>query len=346
MKPGWLPPVIAAAVTLAMVVIGAREETYDLDVAFHCSHEVAVDDRAAADILLVGNSQTGASIDQIYLNRLLGEDISVEKLSLVQANIVALRMLVDDYVQHRGSPDIVVLQPMVVRAEHWQQAPGRPVHPRVNVAYQDWDELVAIQKSARLSPVASPLPAWVAKDYRTVPALWVDRQVERVIAFLGWPRKEPVKASCDDARKWQLSPMWPYDTLPLAEGDDPGDTMDDKAKADWANDIAQRKAADVSAPERTFEIDQLRQLIGEIEVGGSRVILVGYPNMGEADQDAADFADFSGVLGREVVDLRTLLTEDERERIEASYRDPLHLNFAGAEIITRRMAELLADRPR
>ncbi len=340
MKLGWLPPVIAAAITTAMIIVGSRLETYDLDSTFHCGHEVATEQIAAADILLVGNSQTGAAIDAAYLEQLVEHDVSIEKLALVQANIVALRMLVDDYVENRGAPKLVVLQPMVVRAEHWQQAPGRPVHPRVNLAYQEWDDLVAVQQAAQLSPTGSAIPATFAKEYRSVPAMWIDRQVERIIAFLSWPRMRDTRAACYSSVKYKLSGAWPYDQLPL-EADREVYSLDEAAQARWAADIAQRKPADVLAPSRTFEMDQFRKLIDSLEDAGTKVIMVGYPSLHMAEQDEAEFADYGIALNTEVINLRSSLSEEKRAELEGEFRDPLHVNFEGAEILTQGMAELL-----
>lgn len=341
-----IAPLLAAGTAAAMVWVGAEEQTYDLNVAFHCSHEVANADLPAADILVIGNSQTGASIDQAYLQQLIAPegDVTVEKLAVVQANIVTLRMIVDEYIENRGAPKLVVYQPMVVLAEHWQQPAGHPIHPRATVAYQDWDKLVALQKDARSSPTGSWLPHWAEKGYRTIPAMWVDRQVERITATLSIPRMAEPKEACRTEAKFQLAGNWPYGTLPLKEGDNPGEVMDAAKRQEWQHDIEQRKAADVFSDSRVFEIDQNRKLLADIRAAGSEVVMVGYPSMGRTAADAQDFADFGKALGGEVIDIRSRLTPEQQGRIEEIYRDPIHLNFEGAQIITEYMAGELKGR--
>lgn len=342
----FLPPLVTAGVLAAMVWSGAELETYDLNSAFHCSHEVAILDRPAANILFVGNSQTGAGVDQAYVQNLIDPQgsVKVEKLAIVQANIVALRMLVEDYIEHRGAPDIVVFQPMVVRAEHWQAPAGHPILPRANLAFQDWDELTDIQSTATPSPSGSSLPYWMEKGYRTLPAVWVDRQVERFMATLSYPRIAPVQRACRTEAAFQITNIWPYGHLPLEEGEDPGPVVDQAKFQEWSHDISQRKAASALASSRRFEMDQHRQLLASLEAAGSDIILVGYPNMGKAESDAQEFTEFGTALGREVIDIREMLDDTERQEIERHYRDPLHVNLAGAQIFSSRLAKLLKGR--
>lgn len=342
----FLPPLVTAGVLAAMAWSGTRLETYDLNSAFHCSHEVATLDRPAADILFVGNSQTGAGVDQAYVQNLIDPQgtIKVEKLAIVQANIVALRMLVEDYVEHRGAPDIVVFQPMVVRAEHWQAPAGLPIHPRADLAFQDWDELVEVQSTAKPNPTGSWLPPWMEKGYRTLPAVWADRQVERFMATLTYPRIVLVRDACRTEAKYQLANDWPYGLLPLEEGEDPGPVVDQAKFQEWSHDVSQRKAASALSPSRGFEMDQHRKLLAALETAGSEVILVGYPSMGQASQDAKEFAEFGKALGRDVIDIRSILAASERQEIEHLYRDPLHVNLAGAEIFSSHLARMLKGR--
>lgn len=342
----FLPPIVTAGVLAAMVWSGAKLETYDLNTAFHCSHEVANLDRPAANILFVGNSQTGAGVDQAYVQNLIDPEgsVKVEKLAIVQANIVALRMLLDDYIEHRGAPNIVVFQPMVVRAEHWQAPAGHPIHPRADLAFQDWDELVEVQLTAKPNPTGSSLPAWMEKGYRTLPAVWVDRQIERFMATLSYPRIAPVQRACRTEAAFQITNIWPYGHLPLEEGEDPGPVVDQAKFQDWSHDISQRKAASALDPSRQFEMDQHRQLLAALDAAGSDIVLVGYPNMGKAASDAQEFAEFGTALGREVIDIRGILDDTERREIELLYRDPLHVNLAGAEIFSSHLAEMLKGR--
>lgn len=348
MIKGLIPPLVAASVVAAMIWTGSSLKTYDLNEVFHCSSEVATTDSPAADILFIGNSQTGAAIDQLYLQELVDSQgsVKVEKLAVVQANIVVLRMLVDDYVRHRGVPKTVVFQPIVVKAEHWQQPAGHPVHPRANVALQDWNDLVEVQRNAKLSPSESIVPYWGEKGYRTIPAMWVDRQVERITATLSVPRIGSVRKACSTRARFQLSGIWPYGRLPLKEGDYAGPTVDAEMRMNWENDISQRKPASVLDPARTFEIDQHHKLIASLEAAGSQVILVGYPSLGQAETDSAEFKEFGKALGQEVLYVRDLLSPEEQGKIETLYRDPLHLNFGGAEIITQHMAAELKARVR
>ena len=338
-------PLCATAIVAGLALLGARTETYDLNVVFHCAYEIARDERPAADILFVGNSQTGASIDPQYVQELLGgEDVArVEKLAIIRANVVGLRMLVEDYVEQRGAPKLVVIQPMLVRAGRDAQA-GRPIHPRDTVAYQDWDDLVAVQKDARPSPTGSILPYWAAKGYRTTATMWIDRQVERISGALSIQRMAKHKRFCAGDRKFQQVGHWPNGTLPLAPGDSVGPVINEAAWDEWRREMSARNPAPLSDPSRRFELDQNRKMLAELEAAGSKVVLIGYPNLGSAAEDTETYSALAATLGYEMIDVRSLLTKAERQQIQSLYRDPLHVNFAGAEILSRRLAEEVAGR--
>ena len=341
-----LPHIVAAAVVGSLVWIGTVRETYDLNIAFHCSHEVANEDRPPADILIVGNSQTGAAIDPLYVEELIdpARGVRVEKLAIVQANIAGMRMMVQEYLEKRGAPKLIVYQPMVVVADAWQTPAGHPIHPRANLAYQDWDKLVKLQKDAVSSPTDSWLPHWAERGYRTIPAMWIDRQVERMIATLSIPRLSGTKASCRSEYKYKLAIIWPYGQMEPIPGDPRYEPVDDASLSDWENNVSSRKPTDIFNPSRMFEIDQNRKLIAEMKAAGSEVMLVGYPSKGRKDQDVSDFADYGKVFGSEVTDIRGLLSPEEQQKLETLFRDPIHLNFGGAEIISRHMAEELKGR--
>ncbi|MBX7527171.1 hypothetical protein [Qipengyuania vesicularis] len=338
-------PLCATAVVAGLALLGARTETYDLNVVFHCAYEIARDERPAADILFVGNSQTGASIDPQYMQELLGgEDApQVEKLAIIRANVVGLRMLIEDYVAQRGAPKLVVIQPMLVRSDRDAQA-GRPIHPRDTLVYQDWDELVALQQDAQNSPTGSFLPYWAAKGYRTTATMWIDRQVERITGALSIQRMAKHKRFCAGDRKFQQVGHWPNGTLPLAPGDSAGPVINQSAWDQWRRDMSARNPAPLTDPSRRFELDQNRKILAGLEAAGSKVVLIGYPNLDSAAEDTANYTALSDTLGYEMIDVRSLLTEEERQQIQSLYRDPLHVNFAGAEILSRRLAEDVADR--
>lgn len=342
MRKGLIGPLVAVGVLAGLYWAGARAETYSLDAVFHCNRALTQLDQPAADILFVGNSQTGAAIDTKYVADLVDPSgkTRVEKLAIVQGHIVAVRMTLDDYVEHRGAPKLIVLQPMVVRAEEWQKPAGRPIHPRVNLDYQPWDEIAALQRDAKFAPHPLGLPEWVHAGYRSLPAVFVDRIVERISAALSYPRMIKYKRMCEKPDlMFRQADRWPLGNIkgPTEAGALPN--VSDATHAEWAAELRKRRPAAFNDPSRLFEIDQHRKLLASLRKSGSKVMLVGYPIYSTAQEDAQNFKDLSKVLGEPVIDIRSLLTPEEQAELEKRFRDPFHVSFPGAELLSRHLAE-------
>ena len=344
MRKLLIAPLVTATLLIALIVTGERVGTYDVNRVFHCSHAVTLAPLPPADILFVGNSQTGAGIDPLYFAKQLNplNPPRVEKLTIVEAHIVTLRMLAEDYIEQRGAPKIVIFQPMVVRNTSWQEAAGKPIHPRANLAIQPWDELVHVQQAAKQSPNTALVPTWMQKGYRTLPAVFVDRLVERIIASMSYFRLSPMLNYCQSEQMFRQSIIWPYGDLPLESSGNTLTKPDKNRAVTWAERVKSRAPFLSDDPHRVFELEQNLELIREFEEAGSKVVLVGYPNFEAAAQDSQDFATFSNALGSEVHDIRALLSSAERDSLPTLFRDQFHLSFAGAEIVSKRLAHFLA----
>lgn len=342
-----LPPIIACTVLVGLAQAGGQARTYDLGTAFHCSYGVTRDERPAADILVVGNSQTGAGIDQIYLEELLSKDepLRVEKLAITGTSLPTLRLLIDGYIEHRGAPGLVLYQPLVERtANNGQQ--GRPLDYRVNLALQDWDDIAELQDEIVANPDDSALPHWTARGYRTLPAMWVDRQVERISAALSFRRNEELVRACSGDAKWKLTFYWPYGTAPLTAGAHRNHLDDPELRGQWSH--AREKALKVrwEDPSRFSEREQNRALIAALESAGSEVVLLALPKYGSADEDSREARDLARTFGQDVIDIRTSLSPQQKVELEDHFRDPVHVDFAGAELVTRTLAERIEERER
>lgn len=210
-------PLLAAGALIALALAGAKAETYDVNVAYHCAFSVAREDRPAADILILGNSQSGAAIDPAYLGTLGAGDESrtAEKLSIVGSDIMPYRLIVDEYMKHRGTPKLVVLQPLFRRGNSQAvppgaptpgaPTPGAPVHPRPNIAFGQWQTLQAVRAHAVHDTGKAPLPYWARSGYRNTVRLWTDRQVERIVAALSYSRSKVLRNFCKTDERFRMA---------------------------------------------------------------------------------------------------------------------------------------------
>lgn len=337
---------MAAAGMAGLAYAGDQAQTFDVNVAFHCSYAVARDEAPPAEILLLGNSQAGAAIDPVHLGRLLdpSDPVRVEKMAIVRSDIVSLRMLVDEYVAKRGVPKLVLFQPIFQRSTVSGAPRGIPVHSRDHLGFQSWENLISIRETAVANPTESFMPEWARKGYRNTAQLWVDRQVERIIASLSVIRVAATKRFCRSDERFRIAGNWPYDTVPLAPGDYTGPVLNAEARRDWRRKMADRQALRAESPDLRFELDQNLKAIAAIEVRGGTVTLISYPSEGRAARDAAEIASYRKAFRRDVIDMRSVLTDSAQEQLEQSYRDPVHVNFEGTEILTEQLARELKGR--
>lgn len=346
MIKGLVPPLIAVAALVGLAHAGKEAGTYSENVNLHCGYLVAKHDAPAADILFVGNSQTGASIDHPYLEKLLAEDgaapLKIEKLALVGGNVTPTRMILEDYLANRGAPRLVIYQPLAIRRLVDATA-GLPVHPTVNLAFQDFDELVEVRNEAPAVYSRSWLPHWTRKGYRTEPALWLDQQVERITAALSAPRLAPYVNQCKTDLKFRLSGHWPYNS-PDGPEDELHVDLNPTVLKRWHEDMDRRHLLRWSDPERNFELHQNREALAALEEAGSEIILAAYPNYEWGSQDAFAAADMAEAYGYEAIDARGIIPDSESDELDRHFRDPFHLDYLGAQMVTRAMAKELRGR--
>lgn len=345
---GIVRPLIACAILIGLVLAGRTTETYNVDPIFYCAYGVARADARAADVLFVGNSQTGASIDRAYIGDLLAGRGAprIEKLAQIRSSATTIRMLSAEYLRNRGAPRLVILQPMFVRYTRTEGMPGEPVHSRESIAYEGWDDLIRIRDEAVQAENKGWLPRWARDDYRSKAALWIDRQSEQIIAAFTSLRRRAQAQRCRGEGKFALASHWPDRILPLRQDADAGPLWDENDRRARDRRFGERLDLRTGEEWRAFELDQNRSLIAAFEQAGSEVVLVAYPTLNREGKDAAEVKELAQVFGREVIDLRAGLDADERRLLNQSYRDPVHLNFAGAQILSEQMAEELRGRSR
>ena len=342
-----IAPLVAVLGFAGLSLAGELARTNDVNVVFRCTYAVAQEDSPPADILILGNSQAGAAIDTLYLEDLLAEQtgrrISITKLPMTGSSPVPTRMLVRRYLAHRGAPDLVLMQPQFQRQDADAKTPGAPIHLSDAMGHASWSDLLALREDVVHDTGASPLPYWARAGYRNELRLLTDRTVANIAGILSASRTRGQREFCDSEERYRLAGNWPYGDLPLQPGDLVGPILDDAGRAHWKDRMARRAMLDLSSPERTFEIDQNRKLITELESAGTHVVLMTFPSLEREASDARETDEFAQLFEREMMSVDSILTPSERAHLGRSFRDPVHVNFEGAQIITQALARKLAD---
>lgn len=341
MHRGLIAPIIANAVAVALIAGGAALGTYDIDPTMVCSEQLARLDEPAADVLVIGNSKTGAAIDPAYISGILSTDrsISVERLAFVSVDVTGHRLLFDEYVRNRGAPRLVVLQPQI-KDEAAIKDPGHPILTARSIALEDWDEIAAVQTSAKLGAKGPVVPLWMEKDYRNLATTWIDRQVARITAALSYPRTKGIHARCKGSFKHKQSDLWPYASVDTGTMAEPADESD---VAGWLADGGGYVGPAFGTETLRYEIDQNRRFIKTIRDSGADILFLTYPT-GGAPSEADEFSELARELDEDIIYAPDLLSESERKLLRRSFRDRRHVNFTGTEMISRRLAKRIAER--
>ncbi len=341
-------PLLAVLGFGGLSLAGEQARTNDVNIVFRCAYAVAQEDGPAADILILGNSQAGAAIDTLYLEKLLaertGKAVSVNKLPMTGSSPVPTRMLVRQYLANRGAPDLVLMQPQFQRQDENASTPGAPIHLSDAMGHARWSDLQALREDVVHDTGPSPLPYWARAGYRNGLRLATDRMATNISGVLSASRTREQRAFCASEERYRLAGNWPYGDLPLQPGDLVGPVLNDAGREHWKDRMARRVTLDLTEPERTFEIDQNRKLIAELENAGTRVVLMTYPSLERKVSDARETEVFRQLFDREMMAVDGILTQAERDHLRQTFRDPVHVNFEGAQIITQALARKLSDR--
>jgi hypothetical protein len=342
-------PLLVIAALAAMGYAGARAETYEVQPHVHCNFHLARLKQPAADILFVGNSRAGSAIDPVYVSerieRQIGRKLTIDRLSLPSTTPTPLNIVTREYLRERGHPAYAVVQLAYNRYPDKQHLVDLPVHDLRSIAFGRMDDLADLQSGAVLNDAGARLPRWLEKGYQSLPAVAMTKVTTSIYAAMRYPIRAKAGGIPDCTGKPGLRqlPFWQYGDL-SDSGTYPDERPSGGDLAEWKKEIAGFVPVDPAAPERTFENHQLHRLIADLQAGGARVFVTFYPTLSEP-LPAATVAKFRTEFPEaEFIDVvapfRAAAGPDE----SGKYRDGKHVNRPGALLVSRAMADRLAER--
>jgi hypothetical protein len=346
-----LAPYVVLVALLGLAAIGHQLRSYDIDPTIACNYRLANHDAPAADVLFIGNSRFGASIDPAYLaDRLssaIGRRVRVERLALLWSDVPSLRLMTAEYVRNRGFPRHVVLMLSYNRIAAAQPKVDAPVHVPRSIAFGDVADLYAIQRDAVLNSHGAVVSRRLEQGFRSFPAVLLDKLTMNIYGALRAPAHALGGRGriCDGDGIFKQSDRWPYRNLSDALLDQPVTAPPAAAAAAWRAEVAGYLPLSPSSPMRVYETDQLQQLIGFLAAGGSAVHLGAMPSYSETRLSRADRDGIAAAFpAHDFIDVFALFDTPRGAELAQSYRDSNHVNARGAVIVSQFFADQLARR--
>ena len=274
----------------------------------------------AADVLLIGSSRTGVALDPVVLERLLSAElrdtVHVDRLSLGNNTLRAMSGLLENYLETRGAPRIVVLEIMFMTERTIDRLAGRglALAPE-DYLYRRDVNLLDFEQLLTQPAVAMPFTTG-----ESVFNLWsqrlrgvVLRAGALVYQFLRDPMLEWNLSECT-REAWTREAVWPSD-FAFSYGEFEPDTelaglieileaevsrhAEARELQDWQSKIPKGIAYpyDFGATYRRGEVGVLESMIRYVLTYDSEVVLLPLPLYGY-DLDHIGLFDFvSGLSG-------------------------------------------------
>lgn len=307
MKPGLISRGLWLAATGAMVLgllwldqhRGGPASTLS-----RCNLSLTRSGLPPADVLIIGSSRSGAALDPVAMQEMLAYAFAdappkVERIALGHNPLRASHALLDNYLQARGAPRVIVLEAMFITQRSVERLARRrsSLSPERYIFRRDLN-LMTFGQILTLPAVAmpftegeGPIKRW---QFRLRGA--VLRAGALAYQFLRRPIESWRPRACDkDA--WTREPEWPAD-FAFSYGDfhpdaAPGEVVEalESVMADMASDRdlkswqsgvrqGQRYPYDLRAPYREGEMALLRSMLETLSSHGVPVVLLPLPLYG------------------------------------------------------------------
>ena len=276
----------------------------------------------AADVLLVGSSRSGVALDPVVMERLLTEElrdpVRVDRLSLGHSPLRAMSGLMENYLEARGSPRIVVLEIMFTMergidrlAERGLALAPEDYLYRRDVNLLDFEQLLA-----------QPAVAMPFTTGEGVFNLWSQRLrgvVLRTGALIYQAARDPMQEwNLSDCTReaWTREAVWPSD-FAFSYGEFEPDIelaglvevleaevvrqAEARELRDWQSNIPEGTVYpyDFEAAWRRGEVDILESMIRHALEHDSEVVLLALP-LYAYELDRAELLDFVSRFGDKV----------------------------------------------
>ncbi len=343
-----LAPFLVAGVLALLAYFGSSLRAYDVAPHVICSYALAEMDRPRPDVLLIGNSRTGAAIDPVYvtdkLRQKTGQTLAIERITLTGPLLPQFAIIMQEYARNRGIPRHVFLQLIYNRDPAEQHKVDAPLFGLRDIAYGNLSDMIAVQQGAQLNDRGTALPRQFERGYSSIPAVALTKISTNIYSSLRYYFRSPYRPipRCEGEYVFQQSVVWPYNQITDGQMDF-GARATEAQEREWTGLVSHYLPLDPNAPERQFENDQLHKLIAFLKSRGAKVHLVAYPQFSEklpqvhAEAIRREFSEADFVNGYEAFEAET------GDRWADYFRDPNHLNHGGARIISRLVAARIAD---
>jgi hypothetical protein len=342
-------PLIVLMGLFGLSFIGSRLPSVNSFDHVQCAYAFAQIDRPAADVLILGTSRVGFAYDPAYimdrLKNTYGVDRSVERIALNMWTVPQFRPLADRYITHRGAPKHVVVQLVYNRFRHRQRTIDLPINNERNLNNATFEQMRNIEASAIFNTYDTLLPRTFEAGYRTSPALALEKlQADFYNAIRYWPKRLSGGLSvCNGDQLYRQSlPAWLYNSL----NDDISFTETETQKAARLRmlDLEPQLSFDPTDDIRVFEVDQTRHLIAQFQDAGSIVHILILPELGVTQRNEVFFQIMRETFpGVEILDAFDVFDTAEGQNLEHSYSDPVHVRKYGALLLSRDLAQDIAD---
>ncbi|WP_299850564.1 hypothetical protein [uncultured Roseovarius sp.] len=326
----------------SLAFFGPRGKAFNGPDLVRCAYELAELDAPAADVLFIGSSRYGRGFDPGYMRQQIkketGKDLVIERVAMTFPRITQLRPPVENYLEHRGAPEIVFLQLMYNFKPERQRQWDIPVNPTRNVAYANLDTLLEIRRNAKLNDFGTALPRTLESGYLSLPALLLQKLEANIYAGMRYvPMK--LKGALDkctgDALHRQSRPNWYFNNL--HDDIEFKESEEKKLRREKMTLKADEYLAfSPSDPMRSFEVDQLRQMAEILTAAGSKVVVVLLPVLGDTSISQEEIAEIETAFPEyPLVHPYGLFDTEVGPELAKSFADTTHASTYGALIYSR-----------
>ena len=297
----WLSAVAALVIALGWL---DRHRGGPATMLSRCNLLLSRSEAPAADILIVGSSRTGAALDPIAMQQMLAHALpsaapTVERIALGESPLRASLALLENYLVHRGTPQVIALEVMFMTERSVNRLAQRGIAgPPEQYVFRRDINLMTFEQILRLPSVAMPF----SEDEGSVNR-WrfrlrgiVLRAGALAYQFLRQPADSWQLAACDQAA-FTREPTWPAD-FAFSYGDSAVDaapskmieTLEiimseraaDRTLKDWQAGVPKFRSYpyDFEAAYRAGEVEILKSMLNMAARRGVPVVLLPLPLYG------------------------------------------------------------------
>lgn len=335
-------PALVVITLLALAFAGLHYDSHQTIKSLVCTSLKAKKNKAAADVLFIGTSVVGRSIDPFYISTKLeeysGQPVSVETLAPVKSYTPRFLALVHDYIKFRGSPEIVVLNLPYSRFGANAVADTRMLWKIPYTASTDslLETGKSIFKSLDLDLTSTEMA------FHRDGVNYFRLQLEKLAVNIYGGLRYPILALTNQRRACPAHMLEPNNFMWAANqgSDKPSPLKKTKSQLKIRESryraMMNRPPADPSLKVREFESNQIKSTINLLVDSGSTVYITTIPRYKETKIDESLIAKYHVAFeNAHYINLYSELTENQMESFQQSFNDGVHVDHYGAFVMSQ-----------